>query len=55
MDVSSKWVYIQETLMKIIIYFLIKNDELLEKYDETWEKIISKKNLVVNLCTMEII
>ena len=39
MDVSSKWVYIQEILMKIIIYFLIKNDELLEKYNETWEKI----------------
>ena len=32
------------------ICFLIKDDELLEKYNESWEnlKIASKKNLVVN-------
>ena len=32
------------------IYFLIKDDELLEKYNETWEKlkIFSKNNFVVN-------
>ena len=34
------------------ISFLIKNDKLLEKYNEIWEK-LSKKNLIVNLCTMK--
>ena len=35
--------------------FLIKDDELIEKYNEIWEKlkIVSKKNLIVNLCTMK--
>ena len=34
--------------------FLIKDDELLGKYNEIWEKlkIVSKKNLIVNLSTM---
>ena len=33
------------------IPFLIKDDELLEKYNEIWKKlkIVSKKNLIVNL------
>ena len=33
------------------IYFLIKNDELLEKYNEIWEKCKNnmKNNLIVNL------
>ena len=32
--------------------FLIKDDELLEKYNEIWEK-VKKKNLIVNLYTMK--
>ena len=28
----------EETLIKLDMYFLIKNDELLEKYNETCEK-----------------
>ena len=32
--------------------FLIKDDELLEKYNEVWEK-VKKKNLIVNLYTMK--
>ena len=38
------------------ICFLIKDNELLEKYDEIWEKvweIASKKNLIMNLYTMK--
>ena len=33
------------------ISFLIKSDELLEKYNEIWVKVkkVSKKNLIVNL------
>ena len=30
----QKWVYIEETLMKLNMSYLIKEDELLEKYDE---------------------
>ena len=35
--------------------FLIKDDELLEKYTEIWKKleIGSKKSLIVNLYTMK--
>ena len=36
--------------------FLIKDDELLEKYNEIGKKkleIVSKKNLIVNLYTMK--
>ena len=33
----QKWEYIGETLMKLNISFLIKDDELLEKYNEIWE------------------
>ena len=29
---------IEETLMKLFIYSLIKYDELLEKHNEIWEK-----------------
>ena len=34
--------------------FLIRDDELLEKYNEIWEKVKNniKKNLIVNLYTM---
>ena len=32
--------------------FLIKDDELLEKYNEIWGK-VKKKNLIVNLYTMK--
>ena len=37
------------------ISFLIKNDELLEKYNEIWEKVKNsiKKSLIVNLYTMK--
>ena len=38
------------------ICFLIKDNELLEKYDEIWEKvweITSKNNLIMNLHTMK--
>ena len=38
------------------ICFLIKDNELLEKYDEIWEKvweIASKNNLIMNLYTMK--
>ena len=38
------------------ISFLIKDDELLEKYDEIWKKklrIVFKKNLIVNPVTMK--
>ena len=36
------------------MYFLMKDDELLEKYIEIWEKleIVSKKNLIMNLYAM---
>ena len=35
-------------------YFLMKDDELIEKYIEIWEKleIVSKKNLIMNLYAM---
>ena len=37
------------------ISFLIKDDELLEKYNEIWEKlkIASEKKLIVNQYTMK--
>ena len=34
------------------VSFLIKDDELLEKYNEIWEK-VKKKNLIVKLYTMK--
>ena len=34
-----KWVHIEETNEIKYIYFLLKNDELLEKYDEIWGKV----------------
>ena len=39
-----------------MITFLIKDYELLEKYNETWKKkfkIVSKKNLIVNQYTIK--
>ena len=37
---SQKWVYIEEVLIKLSKhFFLIKDDELLEKYNEIWEKV----------------
>ena len=38
--------------MKLIIWFFIKNWELLEAYNNTWEKVsnLIKKDLVVNQC-----
>ena len=36
---SQKWVQIENTLMKLNMYlFLIKDDKLLEKYNEIWGK-----------------
>ena len=37
------------------ISFLIKDDKLLEKYNEIWDKVTNsmKKDLIVNLCTMK--
>ena len=35
----QKWVHIEEILMKLNLRFLKKDDELLEKYDEIWEKV----------------
>ena len=43
--------------MKLDIYlFLIKDDELLEKYNEIWKKVknsIKKKKFIVNQCKMK--
>ena len=37
---SQKWLYIEETLMKLYIHlFLIKDEELLEKFNEIWEEV----------------
>ena len=37
------------------IYFLVKDNELLEKYNETWKTVRNsiEKNLIVNLYTMK--
>ena len=35
----QKWVHIEETLMKLNMSFLIKDNEILEKCNEIWEKI----------------
>ena len=37
------------------MYFLVKDNELLEKYNETWKTVRNsiKKNLIVNLYTMK--
>ena len=45
-----KWVNIEENLMKLnSCVFFIKGDELLEKYNEIWEKLQSTlKKLIVN-------
>ena len=36
---SQKWVHVEETLMKLNMSFLIKDDELVEKYNGIWEKV----------------
>ena len=43
----QKWVHIEEILMKLNISSLTKNDELLEKYNEIWDKVSNtiKSNL----------
>ena len=45
---SQKWEHIKKTLMKLNISLLIKDDELLEKYNEICEKVINslKKEFV---------
>ena len=47
--------HMEETLMKLNISFLIKDDELFEKNNEIWEKLklVPKMNLIVNLYTMK--
>ena len=48
----QKWVHIEDILMKLNMSFLIKDDKLLEKYNEIWKKksaIASRKYLIVNL------
>ena len=40
---SQKWVHIEKSLMKLNMSFMIKDDKLLEKYNERWEKV---KNIV---------
>ena len=49
---SQKLVHIEMTLIKLNILLLIKDDELLEKYNEK-VKIVSKDNLTVNQYTMK--
>ena len=39
------WVHVEEILMKLNMSFLIKNDELLEKYVKIWEKV---SNIIKN-------
>ena len=34
----QKWVHIEDILMKLNMSFLIKDDKLLEKYNEIWKK-----------------
>ena len=34
----QKWVHIEDILMKLNMSFLIKDDKLLEKYNEIWIK-----------------
>ena len=35
----QKWEQIEKTLMKLNIYLISKNDELLEKHNEIWGKV----------------
>ena len=45
----------EKTLVKLNMSFLIKDDELLEKYNEIWEKVknIIKKKLIQNYYIMK--
>ena len=42
--------------MKLNMYFFDKSDELLQRYNEIWEKVKNsiKKNLIVNMYTTRI-
>ena len=49
-------VYREKSVMKLnICLFFIKDDELLEKYNEIWGKVKDslKKSLIVNQCTVK--
>ena len=52
---NQKWVHTEKTLVKLNMSFLIKDDELLEKYNEIWEKVknIIKKKLIQNYYIMK--
>ena len=52
---SQKGLHIEETLMKPNIFLLIKDDQLLEKCNEIWEKAKNslKRELIMNLHTMK--
>ena len=55
-NASKTGVHIKEVLMKLnICRFLIRDNELLEKYNEIWEKSarLLKKALTVSLDTMK--
>ena len=39
---SQRWGHIEKTLMSLNMSFLIKGDELLEKYKDIWEKVKSQ-------------
>ena len=57
MCISTKMtVYREKTVMKLnICLFFIKDDELLEKYNEIWGKVKDslKKSLIVNQYTVK--
>ena len=39
-SIFQKWVHIEETLIKLnVCLFSIKDNDLLEKYNEIWEKV----------------
>ena len=58
LDFIQKGVQIEETLMKLnICLLIIKDDELLEKYNEIWGKklkIVSTRNLIKKYLKAEI-
>ena len=35
------------------IFFVVKDDELLEKYNEIWKEVSLKKKMIVNQYTMK--
>ena len=46
----QKWVHIEEILIKLNVCFLVKDEKLLEKYNEIWKKVrnITKKDFGTN-------